>query len=1038
MREDFKDESRFSAGAPRTFGPLHAEDWGRLEEVGDLHFHASGFSSALDYYGQLLDVRILDRMPGGQALRILRKTVDCLILLGNLSYAEELILRTEAMLAGEPRQADRLEAALAGAIIRSRKALVLRERGQLHESLALFKRSFSVLALSDEHVEVARLQSGMGLCHMRLGNLEKAEEFYTDGLSTFRRIGHELGVASVLNNLAILHKNRCSWEKSLAFSEQAIALAQKVGASHLLPALHANQGISLLKTNRIGEARAALDKGLRIAKSLGDRLNCARLLIAVGRTDSQDGRLARAEERLLEAQILAAENRFLREAVIADEYLGDIQLMRGETDKARFNYELGLQKNTKIGAGNDLEGELLRRMGEAHLQSGALEEAVAVSQAALSVCEKSSELYELGFCHLTLGKAYGAERDSRQSDHHFREAIATFREQRLPHLWCRAIVEFADHRLDSAKEKDLLLLRRYLMDAQQDGASAVSDQVLCQILHRLAQTQIRLNQLDDALLTVFELERHAAGFEDPDLDRRVVQLRNLIEAGFVGGARLAESNLQAICSIPGLFQSGESGNPSNLGSVLAFGMDRVDADTGFIAMRADGGAAPDMNLVARKGLTANLGNQLAHWFENLRSQEPATDTTFFSRLDVDNELVAQVPALKTVAESCVFMPIASRGHVFGVLFLGKSQNRAAPNGTGFDRASLDFLGAYMGFLALLLFERNQRAADAFPDEGPAHIANFESIITQNRRMKEVLALARRVAPSDLTVLLNGSTGTGKGLLAKSIHSLSARADRRFLSINCAAIPESLLESELFGHVKGSFTGAHQDKRGLLAEAEGGTVFLDEVGKMSLGMQGKMLYFLDTRRVRPVGGNVEFEVDVRIICASKLDLNSMGEKGIFLEDLYYRMLDFPLTIPPLSDRSDDIPLLMRHFITRFSRELAVDLPAVDPGFLDALVAYQWPGNVRELEKTLKRAMILSQGDGVLRQEHLPLAIAGKSTAANSDEDQPPLRETIAGVECREIERALGRSGWNKSQAARTLGISYPNLLKKIKHYGLGAS
>jgi transcriptional regulator with PAS, ATPase and Fis domain len=340
----------------------------------------------------------------------------------------------------------------------------------------------------------------------------------------------------------------------------------------------------------------------------------------------------------------------------------------------------------------------------------------------------------------------------------------------------------------------------------------------------------------------------------------------------------------------------------------------------------------------------------------------------------------------------------------------------------------------MGFLALFLYEKG-RARTGVQELTPfERIESFENIITRNAQMLGVLGLARKVAPTDLTVLLNGETGTGKGLLAYSIHALSSRADRKFLSINCAAIPESLLESELFGHKKGSFTGAYQDTRGLLAEAEGGTVFLDEVGKMPLSMQGKLLHFLDTKVVRPVGSNVEFTVDVRIVCASKSDLNQLAQQGQFLEDLYYRLLDYPLLIPPLRDRVDDIDLLARHFIHRFSQELSCPAPHVDRVFMQLLLRHPWPGNVRELEKTLKRAIVLAQGDHSLRPEHLPEAFGGRGLVSGSD-GVPPLKETLAGVELQEIARALHLTQGNKSAAAKMLKISYPNLLKKIRHYGI---
>ena len=319
-----------------------------------------------------------------------------------------------------------------------------------------------------------------------------------------------------------------------------------------------------------------------------------------------------------------------------------------------------------------------------------------------------------------------------------------------------------------------------------------------------------------------------------------------------------------------------------------------------------------------------------------------------------------------------------------------------------------------------------------PIEG---VESFENIITQNETMLEMLALIRKVAPSDLTTLLNGETGTGKGLLAYAIHALSRRQDRRFLAINCAAIPETLLESELFGHRKGSFTGAHKDKLGLLVEAQGGTVFLDEIGKMPLSMQGKLLHFLDTKVVRPVGSVREQRIDVRIVCASKTDLQEQARRGLFLEDLYYRLLDFPLDIPPLRERRDDIQLLVHHFIERFCEELGAEQLGCSSPFLDALIQHDWPGNVRELEKCIKRAIVLGQGEGMLRPEHLPPALVGYSLARGSQSKVPCLRETLAAVECREITQALKTTRGNKAKAARMLGISYPNLLKKVRFYGI---
>ena len=1033
MRDNYNDQRRFSAGPKGSGRAVDPAEWSRLEQVGDLHFHSSAFSSALDYYRQLLDDTSLNAVSREQAFGVLRKAIDAHLRLGQLDQAEILLDRAADLISRTTGLADPAETAVLTATFELRRSEVHSERGRLHDSLNLAKRAFAVLALTDEHAAVARLQTIMGICHVRLGRPEKAEEFFADGLSTYRRIGQDLGVANLLNNLAVMEKNACRWGRALSQMEKAIELAHQIGASHLMPRFYLNQGIILQKIDRLGESRALLEKGLRLAVSLGDRIREARLNLAMGRLETLAGRYARAESFVLAGRALAEQNRFMREATIADEYLGDILLQRGDPEKARFNYQLGLDKARAIAAGNDLEGELQRRLGEAHLAAGRLDQAVAVSQAAVAVCEQCGERYEIGFCHLTMGKAYALQNDAQQADHHFRQAIATFHDQQLPHLWCRAILEFAAHRLEGAGEPELLLMRRYLMDAQDDGASAVSDLVLCQVLEKLAEVQIRLRQYDDALLTVFELERHAAGCDDRDLDAAVVALRNRIEAGLLGGVSTAESHLEAISGLPGLFAEGADLLPRNLAAVLAGGMERVAADSGFIAMVGRDGNKPQLQIAARQGLTENLSEQLTNWFGAELAQGRRSGTCFFSRLDPADDIVGAVPALMTVADSCVFMPIALHDQLFGLLYLGKSG--VGKTGAAFDRASLDFLATYMGFLALFLYEKSRQAGDSTVRTPFERIESFENIITDNDLMLEVLGLARKVAPSDLTVLLNGETGTGKGLLAYSIHALSKRADRRFLAINCAAIPEALLESELFGHKRGSFTGAHSDKKGLLAEAEGGTVFLDEIGKMPFSMQGKLLHFMDTKVVRPVGGNTEFTVDVRVICASKSDLHQMAMEGRFLEDLYYRLLDFPLVIPPLRERPDDIALLARHFVERFSADFSGEVPMLDRVFMDRLTHYAWPGNVRELEKTLRRAIVLAQGEGVLRLEHLPVEVAGGRAGGEVTDAVMPLKETIAEIECREISHALQVSGGNKSQAARELQISYPNLLKKIRHYGI---
>lgn len=307
-------------------------------------------------------------------------------------------------------------------------------------------------------------------------------------------------------------------------------------------------------------------------------------------------------------------------------------------------------------------------------------------------------------------------------------------------------------------------------------------------------------------------------------------------------------------------------------------------------------------------------------------------------------------------------------------------------------------------------------------------------VGKNRSFVEVLRLAETVAPTDSTVLVTGESGTGKEILARYIHQLSEREGGPFVSINCGALPENLLESELFGHVKGSFTGAVRDKEGLLAAARGGTFFLDEVGEMSPSLQVKLLRALQEREIVPVGATEPQAIDVRIIAATNRDLEQEIRRGSFRSDLYYRLNVISLHIPPLRERRDDVPLLAEWFLKRLAAERDDATYTLEADALAALRAYDWPGNVRELENALERAAILSHGTTVPAAA-LPSRITEPAGAALVSE-QPPENPTLEIIERAYIEWVLRTEGGNKARAAEVLGIDPSTLYRKINRYGLG--
>jgi two-component system response regulator HydG len=304
-------------------------------------------------------------------------------------------------------------------------------------------------------------------------------------------------------------------------------------------------------------------------------------------------------------------------------------------------------------------------------------------------------------------------------------------------------------------------------------------------------------------------------------------------------------------------------------------------------------------------------------------------------------------------------------------------------------------------------------------------------IGKSRRFIEVTALAEQVAPTESTVLIQGESGTGKEVIARYIHELSARAEGPFHAINCGALPESLLESELFGHVKGAFTGAVRDKQGLFAAARGGTLFLDEIGEMTTSSQVKLLRVIQEREAVPVGGIEPIPVDVRVVAATNKDLEEEIRRGTFRSDLFYRLNVIALRLPALRDRREDIPLLAEAFLARVAEARDLKAAQLSPDALDAIMAYDWPGNVRELENALEHAAILARGD-VIGPEALPERITARKAEPLVGE-RVHQNPTLDQVERAYILWVLQNEGGNKTRAAQVLGIDPSTLYRKLSRY-----
>jgi len=315
--------------------------------------------------------------------------------------------------------------------------------------------------------------------------------------------------------------------------------------------------------------------------------------------------------------------------------------------------------------------------------------------------------------------------------------------------------------------------------------------------------------------------------------------------------------------------------------------------------------------------------------------------------------------------------------------------------------------------------------------------SFENIVSKNDKMNKIFEIIRKVAPYKSTILITGESGTGKELIAKAIHYHSDRAKNLFVPVNCGAIPENLLESELFGHVKGAFTDAIRTKKGLFEEADEGTVFLDEIGELPSQLQVKLLRVLQEGEIRRVGESKSIQVDVRIIAATVKDLAKEVSEGRFREDLFYRLNVLQLSIPPLRERKEDIPLLIQYFINKHNQTLNKNVKEVDSKALEVLMNYRWFGNVRELENTIERAAVLTDGTKI-ELDHLPFEIQNfqnEVPMVPMAEEEYSIKKASKVLEIALIRKALKKTKGNHTQAARLLEISHRALLYKIKDYGI---
>jgi len=1000
----------------------------KAQELGDLYFAADNYVVALEYYRRALDSDAGDAPRDREGLlRVGTQIVECLRHRGDLTEAVDALHDLHRRLRPHVtrEQAGRLSASL---------ALLLFERGRYRPAQRAASLAYRLLRDTTLNLDIGRTEMIFGVIALRTGDWNAAREYFESAIATYRRAGYDAGMASAYNSLGLLHKNHCRFKEAARFLEQALRISERSGLFHDSATYVHNLGIVHEKMGEWDLAEDHYRRALQMNTEVGNTVGKARSLFCLGNLRRKRRDFATAENLLHQALALAVERGFPRETVLAREGLGDLYADRDQLREALAEYETGLALADQVAIDSDLTVELVRRIGDAQLRMGDLEAAGRSGDRALAIARRLGDRIEEA-CSLRLVGLVAAEAgELAVAEERLTEASRTLlligKRYELAKLNFGAGLEWR-RRARRGKSRTILdesvaYFRRAVAAYESLGLPPLTARALLE----LSRSELMRGLVDEAVLHLDHAASLLSPEDDPALAHEIEEFRAETEQGLIEGTSAQSNEFAAFEEIRAVLRGGDA--EAAVQEVLAVTVRRVSAARGCVAAPAVQGG---IEVVASVGMSFRAAQDLLTELERrIGAARLASAPVVTSRAGADPRF-RDLPGSTHLSPrtSLAILPLALPSGLPGYLYLDRPDD--GPLGA-LKQREINLIAVLANHVAVAILElqRQRLARENSALRGRLlGSANDHGIVTRSPELLEILSLLERVGPSDATILIEGETGSGKGLLARAIHSSSTRATKPLIQVNCAALPEHLLESELFGHVQGAFTGAVREKVGLFVEANGGTLFLDEVDKTTITTQGKLLHVLDNREVRPVGGNRSTKVDVRVVCATNVNLKARIARGEFLEDLYYRLNDICFRVPPLRERPEDVPILVEHYTRRFAGEMGKEIRGVDQDLVRTLAGLRWRGNVRELEKVVKRMVVMANDTDTLSLRLLPKELL-RSEDENSD-GPATLRAEVLKVERRLIAQALERHNWNKLQAAKELSLSYPTLLQKIKLFRL---
>ena len=1010
-----------SSGATR-------QEWQELPEAvkfGDVCYQAERYGDALEAYKTVLGAGEQLLFPELRA-RLHYRIACCYSWRNSFTLALEHLDEARRVL---PRHLDKVRLAK----IYARRGHIMLEMGRYDRCERYLLLAKKILSGTNEQEEMGSIEMSLGMLAARLGRSREARQGFLNALTTYQRIGHKSGEAGALNNLGIQYKNACEWREAVRYLEDARTLFQRLGHRHRLMTSHLNLGIVHWKLGKweLSEENLAVAEG--IAREIESKQSLVRIQLAQGNLALRRHLHDLAESLYRQAGETAEAEGYGRERILAQEFMGELLVVRGDAEAGSRLLLSTLDAARALAPDGDLVTEVLRRLATARLEAGSPREALDYARESSNMAGRDGDRYEEAVALRVVGLALFALDERQEGERVVGKALECLSEigesfqKGLTHLgYGRALAAAAieDRSTEDLEHAATQLQRAYGAFLDLDARVAAA-----RAAYERAWLETRFHRYEEASAYLGKARQVYPPRADADLATKLEQLGAEIEDAFAERWSSGGDVLASLRELKRLFQ-GASDTDAVLEELIRLAVTRSGSDRGSVAYARDNG---------RVRVTAAHGWSHEEAERFLRALGPTLDTALRDNRPIGSNNTHEDPRFREVAEdpqfrtrSIVLLPLTLTDEKTGVLLVEKSHGNIEG---AYHQGEIQLLTILANLAALSLMERWNTELIRENEALKARIAldtGQDRFVTQNPDLQRTLTLVAKVANSPVSILIEGETGTGKGLLAQIIHQASDRRAKPFVQVNCAALPEPLLESELFGHVKGAFTGATYNKTGLFKEAEEGTLFLDEVDKTSLAVQAKLLHVMDTKEVRPVGSVKSLRVDTRVLCATNVNLRQKIAAGEFLEDLYYRLNDFIVLVPPLRDRREDIPPLIDYFVNKFSTQYGRPEIRLTAEVRRILIELPWRGNVRELEKTIRRLAVLADDSQPVGIELLPAEI---QVFDPEPQNGATLRQEIARTERRVIAEALKSHSWNKAQVARALHVSYPCLLKKIREFNL---